>query len=158
MARRTLLHRGAPLASSSLPFVQSLRTFVTAHASQKHVPSSSSCLSRCSSPVSKFSRQLHSATCTRVHALRLSISPRTMWSVPVASGLTTDAAPAADVTPEDVLHYWFKDADLANNTFPMQFWFFGGEAADKEVNRRAISSLPMLLCGDFPCSCRDFAP
>ena len=51
------------------------------------------------------------------------------------AGFSADhqAAPAADVKPEDVLRYWFKDADLENNKLPMKFWFYGGEAVDNEV-------------------------
>ncbi|XP_024385515.1 uncharacterized protein [Physcomitrium patens] len=170
MARMML--KRFPLTSSSHPLgsqhlVQSVLSFVTPNFLHNHFSAAPPCPARCplNAPLSNIcciSTILH-VTYTRPSLqpslLRSTLSERRgqvnrrtfgrFWKAVTLSGFSTDAAHTENMTPEDVLHYWFKDADLASNEFPNKFWFFGGEAVDKEIKEKFGECLQRAIRGDL---------
>ncbi|KAG0504323.1 hypothetical protein KC19_7G024700 [Ceratodon purpureus] len=152
MMARGLLS-GAPLVSSSrllrsLLWVQSLRECVDGNGFHEPVPPT--CSRRfyngfsCESTSLALQPVWQSISCSRV---RDRCGCGRAWRAVGVSGFGTDAAPASNVAPEDVLHFWFKDADVAKNQFPMQFWFMGGEEADKEIKGKFGDCLELAIQG-----------
>lgn len=130
MARR-ILRRG----SQPLPF-QSLTRIVATAANPVVVRNTSTSL-----PVTKFPLWQQITQSSQPPLLRS--NSRHMGKA--SAGFATAAA----LNPEDVLRFWFKDADLATNKFPMQFWFFGGEAADNEIKEKFGECLEGASRGEY---------
>ena len=102
--------RGAPLVTSSrllssLLLVQSLREVVSGNGLHERFPSTLDArpVSSFSCESSRFSLQpaLWQSALMQDHS-----DGGPAWRAVGVSGLGTDAAPASDVTPEDVLHFW----------------------------------------------------
>jgi hypothetical protein len=99
--------RGAPLATSSrllssLLLVQSLREVVSGKGLHERFPSTLD-----ARPVSTFLCEFSLQPALWQSALMQDHRDGgPAWRAVGVSGLGTDAAPASDVTPEDVLHFW----------------------------------------------------
>ncbi|CAM6041982.1 unnamed protein product [Sphagnum compactum] len=67
-------------------------------------------------------------------------------AVACMSGIAMDSN-VHKTSPEDVLHFWFKDADLTTYQFPVEFWYMAGEAVDKEVKEKFTECLELAGSG-----------